>query len=125
MKFSEAMDKLKNGAKVTRHPWQDGLYFMMVNNEVKAFHPKLLPYIYNEDIMVSDGWLIEGKQDEYNFCDIIPFLESGAKAKLKDWKETFIYLDRVTKSLVVYSMEPLPYLPDFESFVEQDWIELE
>ncbi len=125
MKFSEAMDKLKSGSKVTRHPWKDGVYFMMVNGEVKSFQPKLSPYIYNEDIMVSEGWIIEGKEDEYKFSEIIPFLLQHKKARLKEWKETFIFFDSQTKSLVVHSMDTFPFLPDFESFITQDWIELQ
>ncbi len=124
MKFSEAMEKLKSGSKVTRHPWRDGVYFMMVNGEVKSFQPKLSPYIYNEDIMISDGWLIEGEDKEYKFSEIIPLLLQHKKARLKDWKETFIFFDSQTKSLVVHSMDTFPFLPDFESFIAQDWIEL-
>lgn len=124
MKFSEAMEKLKSGSKVTRQPWAQGVYFLMQGDEVKSFQPKLSPYIYNEDIMVSDGWLIDENPDKYKFCDIIPFLQKGSKAKLKAWNEMFIYLDASTKSLVVHSMDAFPFLPDFESFVAQDWIEI-
>lgn len=124
MKFCEAMEKLKNGAKVTRQPWKEGVYFLIQGDDVKSFQPKLAPYIYNEDIMVSDGWLVDGQSDEYKFCDIIPFLQQGTKAKLKDWNETFIYLDRGTKGLVVHSMDAFPFIPDFDSFVAQDWIEI-
>lgn len=125
MKFSEAMEKLKSGAKVTRHPWSEGVYFKMDGNDVKSFQPKLLPYIYNEDIMVSDGWLIEGKVEEMNFCDIIPYLQKGGKAKMRDWKEMFIYLDQSIKSLVVNSMDVFPFTPQFDDFVAQDWVEIE
>lgn len=125
MKFCEAMDKLKNGSKVTRFPWKDGVYFLMDGNDVKSYQPKLTPYVYNEDIMISDGWLVDSSQDEFTFCDIIPHLLNGARAKLKDWKETFIYLDNASKSLVCYSMEAFPFIPEFESFVAQDWIELD
>lgn len=125
MKFCEAMDKLKGGAKVTRQPWKEGVYFMMIDKDVKSFQPKLAPYIYNEDIMVSDGWLIDAKEDEHRFCDIIPYLQQGAKAKLKDWKEMYIYFDRISKCLVVQSMDAFPFIPDFDSFVAQDWMEIE
>lgn len=124
MKFCEAMDKLKAGSKVTRDLWREGVYFMLVGEDVKSFQPKLAPYLFNEDIMISDGWLVPGSPDEYKFCDIIPFLQQGSQAKLKDWKEMFIYFDRDAKMLVVKSMEIFPFIPDFESFLAQDWIEL-
>ncbi len=125
MKFCEAMDKLKSGAKVTRDPWKQGVYFLMDGNDVKSFQPKLAPYIYNEDIMVSDGWLIDGKEGEFKFCDIIPYLQKGYKAKLKNWKAMFIYLDQSIKGLVVNSMDIFPFTPQFDDFLAQDWVEIE
>lgn len=124
MEFCEAMGKLKDGAKVTREPWKDVVYFSLDGNDVKSFQPKLLPYNYNEDIMVSDGWVIEGREGKHKFCDIIPFLLHGGKAKLSEWMEAYIFLDRATKSLVCHSIDAFPFIPDFESFVADDWIEL-
>jgi len=83
-----------------------------------------MPYIYNDDIMISDGWLVEGDENEYSFCEIIPFLQKGAKAKLKEWDETYIYLDRQAKQLVVHSMDHMPFIPDFESFTAVDWMDV-
>ncbi len=125
MKFCEAMDKLKSGAKVTREPWREGVYFLMEKEDVKSYQPKLTSYIYNEDIMVSDGWVIDGIEKEFRFCDIIGYLQQGAKAKLKDWKEMFIYLDQSTKGLVCHSMDAFPFTPQFADFVAQDWMVLE
>lgn len=124
MKFCEAMELLKNGSKVTRHPWQQGVYFLIVNGDVKSFQPHLTPYIYNEDIMVSDGWIVEGIEEELKFCNIITHLRNGLKAKLKDWNETFIYFDHQTKLIVCQSMNLFPFIPDFESFIAEDWIEI-
>lgn len=125
MKFCEAMEKLKNGSKVTREPWKQGVYFLMDGNDVKSFQPKLAPYIYNEDIMVSEGWILDGQEGEFKFCDIIPYLQQGSKAKLKEWKEMFIYLDQTVKGLVVNSMDIFPFTPQFNDFVAQDWVEIE
>lgn len=125
MKFCEAMEKLKGGSKVTRAPWKDGVYFMMDGNDVKSFQPKLSHYVYNEDIMVSEGWMVECKDEEYKFCDIIPYLQQGSKAKLKEWKEMFIYLDQSMKGLVVNSMDIFPFTPQFDDFVAQDWVIIE
>ena len=124
MKFSEAMDLLKSGSKVTREPWVGVVYFLMVEADVKAYQPKLTHYAYNEDIMVSDGWIVEGQEESYKFADIIPFLQKGLKAKLKDWVEMFIFLDRTTRLLAIQSVENFPFTPDFESFMAEDWLEL-
>jgi len=124
MKFSEAMEKLKNGAKVTRHLWGNNVYFLMDGNDVRSFQPKLTPYSYNEDIMISDGWLVDDKEEEMRFCDIIPCLQRGAKVSRKDWVEMYIYLDPVIKDLAVASMDSFPYAISFDSFVAEDWVEI-
>ena len=130
MKFDEAMDHLKDGKKVTRELWKETVYFRMVDKSVKSFQPQLTHYVYNEDIMVSDGWIasINGNnkiQKEYKFCDIISLLQQGYKAKLKEWEDMFIYLDKGSNSLILHSMDSFPFLPDFESFTAQDWMTLE
>ncbi len=124
MKFCEAMEALKEGSKVTRSPWKDGVYFMMNGEDVKSFQPILQPYIYNEDIMISEGWVDvddEG-QEEYKFYEIVHMLFSGKRAKLKDWSDKFIYYDNSTNSLVLKLMDIFPFTPDFSSFLAEDWI---
>lgn len=124
MKFDEAMKLLEQGHKVTRLPWKGSIYFMVEGEDVRSYQPKLAAYAYNEDIMVSDGWLVDDKEDEYKFYDIIPLLIQGSKAKLKDWKESFIYLEPKDKILVIHSMDIFPFIPDFSAFVATDWVEV-
>ena len=124
MKFCDAMDLLKSGSKITREPWKQAIYFLMDGKIVNSYQPRISPYLYDEDIMVSDGWLVEGETDEFPFCEVVIYLQEGLKAMLKDWKDMYIYLDRPTKSLVAHSMDVFPFTPDFESFIATDWIEL-
>ncbi len=124
MKFCEAMEALKNGSKVTREAWGKDIYFVMDDKDVKAYRPKLSAYLYNEDIMVSEGWMVGTEQEEFKFCDIIPCLRDGYEAKMKDWTNMFIYLDQSTKSLVLHSMDIYQFSPQFEDFLATDWIDL-
>lgn len=124
MKFNEAMEKLQSGVKVTRQPWAGSIYFLMDGSDVKSYQPKLGPYIYNEDIMVSGGWQVEGIEGEHRFYDIITYLQQGFKARINDWKESYIYFDNTIKGLAIHSMDIFPFVPDFDSFVAQDWVEI-
>lgn len=124
MKFIEAMELLKSGSKVTREAWKNKVYFVMKGCEVKSFQPKLAHYVFNEDIMISDEWVIDGHTKDYKFTEIIPLLQNGCKATRKDWQEAYIYLDRNTKSLVLESMEIFTFIPEFDSFAASDWIEI-
>lgn len=124
MKFNEAMELVKTGAKVTRESWKNILYFQMIKDDIKTFQPHISPYIYNEDIMISTGWNIEGEDGEYSFYDTIPYLQKGKKILLKSWNECYVYYEESSASLVLHSMDIFPFIPDFHSFVAQDWIEL-
>jgi len=123
MNFCEAMDLLKNGAKVTRGVWKGSLFFSMEGEEVLAYQPRFLDYTYDESIMVSDGWQVEDESQEYTFCEIIPFLNDGKKARLAEWKDSFIFLDRSSGKLVLHMMDSFPFVPEFESFMATDWVE--
>lgn len=125
MKFSEAMEALQKGSKVTRQEWLGSMYFMMIDTDVWSYQPKLSVYSYNEDIMVSDGWLVEGEEGSFKFYDIIDFLSKGKKAMLADWTEAYIKYDANQKYLVYHSMDTFPYQPDFAAFMAQDWIVIE
>lgn len=124
MNFTEAMEKLKSGKKVSRETWRSSIYFLMKEDEVKCFYPTLMNYVYDENIMISKDWMIAGDKEKYKFCDIILRLQQGAKARLAHWKDEHIYLDRDSKQLIVHTMEPRSFVPDFESFTAEDWVEL-
>lgn len=124
MKFDEAVQKLKAGLKVTRNPWKDGLYFKMDGSEIKSFQPRLIAYLYDESIMISSGWMVLGLEGEYDFCDVIPLLQSGHHAKLKTWNDAFIFYDYSSQCLAYSSMEVFPYIPSFGDFTASDWIVL-
>ena len=125
MKFNEAMEALKEGKKVTRQQWLGSMYFLLDDNDVKSYQPKLSVYNYNEDIMVSDGWEVEGEEGTFFFYDIIDFLNKGKKAKLSDWDNMYIHYDANAKYLTLYAMDVFPYQPDFAAFLATDWIIIE
>jgi hypothetical protein len=51
-------------------------------------------------------------------------LQQGFKARLSSWNDAYIFLQKQTNTLAFYTMEVFPFIPNFESFVENDWIEL-
>lgn len=125
MKFCEAMDALKAGHKVSRAPWGNDVYFMMDGEDVKSYKPVLRHYTYSEDIMVSDGWLVDDDVKAYKFCDIVPKLINGSRAKLAEWSGAFIYLDPSERVLVISAMDVFPFMPQFGDFVAEDWVQIQ
>ena len=127
MNFSDAMEMLKDGAKITRAKWKNDLYFVMNGKDLLTYQPSLRLFNYDAEIIVSDGWVIDENDNlannaMYKFSDIIPFLSRGAKAKLNTWSNQFIYLEG--HSLVLSKMEIFPYIPVFEDFVATDWVKV-
>lgn len=127
MKFNEAMDAMTKGAKVTREPWRKSVYFVMEeDNHVRSYQVCLDHYQYDEDIMVSTGWIVEDLEGTFKFSDIIPYLYQGRKAWLSDWtKEMWIYYGAIEKYLIIRQMKSFPYAPDFDSFMAEDWLVVE
>ncbi len=123
MNFSEAMDKLKEGKKVSRSAWNSG-YFLMVNGVIKAFKNELTYYTYTPDIMVSEEWIVDEQDGAFKFCEVVPLLMLGHKASFSDWENSYIIYNKQEKCLVRHSMEETIFTPDFDSFLAGDWIEL-
>lgn len=123
MNFSEAMEALQQGAKVTRKPWS-GIYFVMDGEHVRSYQQKLGVWNYDEDVMISDGWIVDGVEGEHKFSDIITYLQQGKRVWLKGWNEAYIQYDRQAQYLVSSFMDNFPYTPDFESFTATDWVTL-
>lgn len=123
MNFCEAMDLLKAGKRMTRSVWKGSMYFLLQGEAVLSYQPRLLEFVYNENIMISDGWFIEGGTQPLTFCELIPFLKEGKRAQLEEWTDSYIFLDKGTGKLVLHMMESFPFVPAFESFTATDWIE--
>lgn len=124
MNFKSAMEKMKCGSKVTRKDWIGSIYFVMDGQQVKSFTPELRPFIYTEDIMVSEEWEVEDVEGTFSFYDIIDYLKEGKTAKLMNWKNEYIKYDRNDKQLSQFRMAEFTYIPEFEAFVAEDWVEL-
>ena len=129
MNFKDAMELLKSGSKVTRQAWlnqKDGdIFFKLSDNKVRAYRPSFQAFTYDEEIILSDGWLIDGQEGEHTFSDIIPFVQSGLRARLKSWNGSFIFLDKAANFLVLSSNGEFLFTPDFNSFIATDWVVLE
>lgn len=122
MNFKEAMEALKSGSKVTRKSWIGSVYFEMKENEIKGFNKVTEYFQYDESIMISDKWKIEGIEGNFYFYEIIDFLSEGKNAYLETWDQMFISYERSSQNIILHSMKKLNYQPSFESFTSTDWI---
>jgi len=125
MNFNEAMIKLKEGKRVTRQTEKDNSYFVMQDNNLQYRSKNTLHYAYDKDIMISEDWyLLNDDEKKYKFTEIIPLLLQGFKFKLKGWEDSYIYYDTFAKSILLIRMVIRDYIPAFEDFVADDWIEI-
>lgn len=124
MNFNEAMEKLKQGKKVTRST-DDKSYFIMKDNKLEYRSRSTNYYLYSQDIMISEDWYFDNDdKTDYEFSEIIPFLLKGFKFKLKGWQDAYIYYDLSTQLILLITMVICDYIPCFADFIAEDWIEI-
>ncbi len=124
MTFDEAMGVLKKGIKVTREGWKNSYHLSLEDDHVISYAPCVKYYIYDEDILISNGWLLGNDKKEYNFSQIIPHLRNGVRAKLKDWNDSYIYYSSQERDVMLYTIEQTKFIPNFKDFLADDWITL-
>lgn len=123
MNFKEAMIAAQKGAKVTRQGWKGSLHFEMENDKLVSKQPVIETYPICEEVFLSDGWVLENDEKEsILFYDLIPFLQKGRRAKLKDWVDSWIKYDVSSRCIVYEYRHNRPYFPPFEAFTATDWI---
>ena len=123
MNFCEAMEMLKSGKKVTRTEWHNGLYFVMEEGNVHSYQPTFERYLYTEDIMISQDWMVQGDPEPKDFCEIIPDLQKGLKAWMSNWNPEFYIILDPNDGLVLHKMSRFSFNPTFNDFLAEDWIE--
>lgn len=122
MTFSEAMELLKSGSKVSRLEWKDSIYFEMQGDIICSWQPVVEHYLYTEDIMISEGWMLDGFTEPQSFCAIIPYLQGGARAWMKNWDDDFFITLDPTSGLVLHKMSLCQFQPTFADFLAIDWV---
>lgn len=123
MNFSEAINNLKCGLKVTRAPWEGAIYFALENSVVLTYQSSTSYYGFDESIMISEGWVVDGcEEQEHDFPSAINLLMSGSKARLKEWKDCYIYFSSKENMLMLRSMTAFPYTPIVLDFLASDWM---
>ena len=102
---------------------------------VYAYHSIIDRFLYHEEIMISDGWLVgdiiaihswtvADIEKSHKFCDIIQDLKNGKKAWLSDWiPGNYIYLDP-KDGIVFHQMKSFFFTPAFNDFLAEDWMEI-
>ena len=123
MKFSEAIEQAKLGKSITRSNWKGDVHFKLENKDLKCYRSMVRPYVYNEQIMLSEGWLVSEVEGNHQFYEIIDLLKNGKKAYLPEWKEhTYITLDNVSGSLLISCIEEFPFIIEFKDMSLNDWV---
>ena len=124
MNFSDAIEKLKSGKKITRTPWRGEIWFEITDGELLSCQEHFEQYQYDESIMISNDWKLLGDKsdEEYSFCDLMGHLLNGRKAKEEYWQDMYIYYCPKDKQLIVSMTVYNSYTPIIDDFLAQDWI---
>jgi hypothetical protein len=120
MKFSDAMQSLKEGKKVSIPGWGN-IYIKQTDGKIDTWN--LLADIFSWDLntMMDGGWIIGGSDKISTFEDVIYALRYGNTARKTEWVDKFIKLDKDTGEIIIISYAPFPFNPTFRDLLREDW----
>jgi Protein of unknown function (DUF2829) len=125
MKFSEALEELKKGKRITRTGWEQKNFLQMdEEGNIENFVLNLEPYAYDQTIILSDGWIIKGGPEEQKpmtFLEAMQSVKMNCSICLPEWEEMWVNLDKATSQLVLNSYRTEPFTPTFTCFMLNDW----
>lgn len=124
MKFSEAMQALKDGKKVSLPGW-DSLYIRFVDHvdgcRLVSFNLLADRFEWNLSTLMEDDWLVNGISEHCTFEGVINALRYGKSAKKADWDDKLIRLDQQSGEIIQISYAPFPFNPSFKDLLREDW----
>lgn len=130
MKFSEAMQALKDGKKVSMPGW--GHIYIKIRRDdhggcIGSYNQVIDHFPWNLDTLMEDDWIVSGSQDPCSFEGVIYALRYGKTATKNnaDWVGKYIKLDKDSGEVVLVSYEPFPFNPSFKDLLRDDWFVVE
>lgn len=122
MEFSEALTELRNGKKIRRSTWNNELsYITIENGEVRGYTKATSSFGWDNNIILSDDWIVEDEEGFKSFPEAINALKQGKKVRLSNWKDQHIELDTQTNQIVLKHFIYGGYSPSFECYTANDW----
>jgi hypothetical protein len=124
MKFSEAMQSLRDGKKVSMPGWSD-IYIKGMSDEdgerIESFNMVVHKFLWDLNTLLEGCWLIGRGDKPSTFEDVIYALRMGATARKTEWVDRFIKLDKDTGEIIQISYAPFPFNPAFRDLLREDW----
>lgn len=126
MNFSEAIEKLKLGCKVTRESWwKNGLYLTIEDNRLVCYTMSLEAYGYTPEIILSDGWIVSDMPGTHGFGFMIDALKAGHTAKLENWTYSYICICPQENEIILSSRTEYAMTILLSDFMAKDWMVVE
>lgn len=125
MKFIDAVESyLNDGKKIARREWKDLSFLQKYDGVINLYKPIYTFYIYDNSILLSDGWRVKGKEGTFKFYEILDYLKSGIPVYLDEWiyPDSYIIYSPADKNIVLHKMEKSNAALDIESTFATDWV---
>lgn len=127
MKFSEALIELREGQKITRSDWlRNDIFFQTSGkkdgHKINCFYVASTLFRYDNDILLSDDWKIEGQKGLHTFDKAVDALEQMKKISLSSWDEKYVEKDPNSREIIVKYVDICNFTPCFKDFIAEDWM---
>ena len=125
MDFIDAVHELHKGRKIRRKSWDKSVYLQVLSNSfVQCYRSEAVPFLYDNDIILSYGWLILGDPEakEYFFPEAVEILMNRGKVALNSWPpETYLEVTPNSREIFMRRECEFAFTPTFECFMSKDW----
>lgn len=130
MNFTQAIELLTDGVKITRSSWYGNMYLQKENLDtgsclkatIKTYVKAVSNYSWSVEMFLSTDWMI-GNDDSITvkFAEAIQALKTGYRVKLPEWKDMYLEFDGQSKTVVLHHWVSHDYQLSFNDFCEEDW----
>ncbi len=125
MDFSEALSALLEGHKVNRSGFAKDIKYIAFNNdekELRYYWISAKSYPIDGELLSSKDWVLQGKEAEHSFAEMLKGLQEGRMASRLSWDDDkWLEYDATGREIVLRKYENLPMQLMWEDCAKQDW----
>lgn len=132
MHISTAIEKLKQGKKITHLSWPKDSYLQIdsISTHMMFFQYEATPFNITPDILLSSNWYtLDGSHTSLDFVQALALLSQGYKLSFEENdlspSFSFIEMDMISKDIYQKKIIHRDFILDQKSLFSNEWVEVQ
>lgn len=123
MNIADAINELKQGKRITRPVWGEGIYLAMVDDIVKPYCVATLYYQYDQNILITTDWeTLDGTKQNMTFPEMLSALKEGHKTRRSSFAEgSYLILSQNKQDIFIKKIAEHHFIPTYQCLDATDW----